>query len=74
MLRISWRIKAMTDKYHVILKTSDVRIHGIKPFANKSAKILNLVENIIQKSRGGVTTHLVAMISLTIKCDISIFK
>ena len=47
-LRIGWRIKTTTDKSHVILKTSDARIHGIKPFANKSVKIPNLVENIIQ--------------------------
>ena len=40
VLRIGWRIKATMDKSHVILKMSDARIHGIKPFANKSAKIL----------------------------------
>ena len=48
MLRISWRLKATAGKSYVILKMSDARIHGIKPFANKSVKILNLVENIIQ--------------------------
>ena len=48
VLRIGWRIKATMDKSQVILKMSDARIQGIKPFANKSAKIPNLVENIIQ--------------------------
>ena len=48
VLRIGWRIKAITDKSHVILKMSDVRIHGIKPFTKKSAKIPNLIENISQ--------------------------
>ena len=43
MLRIGWKIKATADKSHVILKKSDAKIHEIKPFANKSMKIPNLM-------------------------------